>query len=455
MTGRRAILRKAPIWRAILRTTPMRLTLRLALVFTLISIAGFGATWWLADREFREAVEETLEQRIESLAGAGDADAIARAVFDAARRADGEHMILRYDRGALSIGNYRGPLPEGRLREALLEDDDNDVEGSYLLLTEQARGGLLTAGQEASALRNLREAFLQVLVFTLLPTILLAALGGVVMARRAARRSAAIDEALARLTGGDLSARVAQVPGPPDDLTRIGAGLDRLAAAQEASVSALKQVSADIAHDLKTPIQRLSVLLEQAAARAPEIAELDKARTEAEGIVATFHALLRIAQIEGGSPRARFAPVDLGALARTLAEVYEPAAEESGRRLALTLRDAAWVQGDRTLLGQVLANLIENALRHGAGPVELTVEGATITIADHGPGIPQAEREPVLRRLYRLDRSRSTPGNGLGLAMVDAVVKLHQGQLELHDNQPGLKVTVRLERGKPPASGVA
>ncbi|WP_323715932.1 sensor histidine kinase [Paracoccus aminovorans] len=449
MTGWREILRKAPNWRAILRTTPMRLTLRLVVIFTVISIAGFAATWWLADKEFREAVEETLERRIESLADAGDADDIARAVFDAAGRSDGEHMILRYDRGALSIGNYRGPLPEGRLREAMLEDDDNDVEGSYLLLTEKVEGGLLTAGQEASALRNLREVFWRVLVFTLLPTILLAALGGVVMARRAARRSAAIDEALARLTAGDLSARVTQMPGPPDDLARIGAGLDRLAAAQQASVSALKQVSADIAHDLKTPVQRLSVLLEQAAARAPEIAELDKARAEAEGIVVTFQALLRIAQIEGGSPRARFAPVDLGALARTMAELYEPAAEESGRSLILMVRDAAWVQGDRTLLGQVLAKLIENALRHGAGPVEVTVEGAMITVADHGPGIPDDERQAVLRRLYRLDRSRTTPGNGLGLAMVDAVVKLHDGKLELGNNAPGLKVVVTLKSASP------
>ena len=434
-------------WREILRTTPMRLTLRLVAVFTAISIAGFGATWWLADKEFREATGEALEQRIESLSHAGDADDIARAVADAAGRSDGEHMILRYDRGVLSIGNYRGPLPGGELREAVLKDDDYDVEGSYLLLTERVEGGLLTAGQDASALHDLREVFWRVLVFTLLPTILLAALGGVILARRAARRSAAIGAALARLTGGDLSARVAQVPGPPDDLARIGAGLDRLAAAQEASVSALRQVSADIAHDLKTPVQRLSVLLEQAAARAPEIEELDKARAEAEGIVATFHALLRIAQIEGGSPRARFAPVDLGALARTMAELYEPAAEENGRRLILTVRDAAWVNGDRTLLGQVLANLIENALRHSAsGPVELTVEGPEITVADHGPGIPEAEREAVLRRLYRLDHSRTTPGNGLGLAMVDAIVKLHHGRLELGDNDPGLKVVVRMER---------
>ena len=427
----------------------MRLTLRLAAVFTVISIAGFAATWWLADKEFRDSIEDALEQRIESLSGAGDADAIARAVFDAARRTDGEHMILRYDRGILSVGNYRGPLPEGKLREAVLEDDENDVEGSYLLLSERAEGGLLTAGQEASTLRNLREVFWRVLVFTLLPTILLAALGGVIFARRAARRSAAIDEALARLTAGDLSARVVQVPGPSDDLARVGAGLDRLAQAQEASVSALKQVSADIAHDLKTPVQRLSVLLEQAAARAPGMEELDKARAEAEGIVATFHALLRIAQIEGGSPRARFAPVDLGALARTMAELYEPAAEENGRSLILTVRDTARVRGDRTLLGQVLANLIENALRHSvAGPVELTVEGTVITVADHGPGILEAERDAVLRRLYRLDRSRSTPGNGLGLAMVDAIVKLHHGRLELGDNGPGLKVVIRLDAEK-------
>ena len=164
------------------------------------------------------------------------------------------------------------------------------------------------------------------------------------------------------------------------------------------------------------------------------------------GIVSTFEALLRIAQIEGGGPRARFAPVDLGALATTMAELYDPAAEESGHHLRVTLTAPATVQGDRTLLGQLIANLIENALRHSpaGGTVSLAVEGARLTLADTGPGIPPEEREAVLRRLYRLDRSRSTPGSGLGLSLVEAVVKLHGGTLALQDNAPGLRVVIDL-----------
>lgn len=156
-----------------------------------------------------------------------------------------------------------------------------------------------------------------------------------------------------------------------------------------------------------------------------------------------FDALLRIAQIEGGKPRAHFAPVDLERIARTMAELYEPAAEESGHRLSLTLRNPATVSGDRTLIGQAMANLIENALRHSPpGPIALDVQGASITVADHGPGIPAEEREAVRRRLYRLDRSRSTPGNGL--ALVDAIATLHGGRLVLADNHPGLRISVDL-----------
>ena len=168
-----------------------------------------------------------------------------------------------------------------------------------------------------------------------------------------------------------------------------------------------------------------------------------RAAAEADGIVATFQALLQIAQIEGGSPRARFSPVDLGPLAQTMTELYEPAATETGHALTLTLRNPATISGERTLLGQVVANLIENALRHSPpGPVALTIDGATITVADRGPGIPAAERDTVLRRLYRLETSRSTPGSGLGLALVDAIVKLHGGTLTLADNAPGLRVSV-------------
>lgn len=429
-------------WLEVLRTTPMRLTLRLVALFLAISLLTFGATWWLANNALLDAAETQLELQIDALSASDRPEDIARAVRAAAAQADADHLILRYDGPQGAVGNYLGSLPRDKLAEVRLRDDAEDIDGSYILMRKEVAGGRLTVGQDADAFDDLREVFLQVLTSTLLPTALLVLGGGVVFALRSARRLTAIEGTLERLAGGDLAARLPALPGAPDDLTRVGLGIDRLAAAQEASVSALRQVSADIAHDLKTPIQRLAVLLDQARDQAPELTVLDRAATEVDGIVATFQALLQIAQIEGGSPRARFTGVDLGTLAQTITELYEPAALETGHDLTLALHAPATIRGERTLLGQVIANLIENALRHSPpGPVSLTVDGAAITVADRGPGIPATEQQDVLRRLYRLERSRSTPGSGLGLALVDAIVKLHGGTLKLSDNAPGLRVT--------------
>lgn len=217
---------------------------------------------------------------------------------------------------------------------------------------------------------------------------------------------------------------------------------------------AIRQVSSDIAHDLKTPIQRVSVYLNDLSERdgldGPSAELLDKAKGELEGIVSVFHSLLQIAQIETGSPKAGFALVDLRDVCETICELYEPSAAGSGHRLdfeAPTECDFK-VHGDRGLLGQVLANLIENALRHTPGGTRIAVAlsrsgpAVTMAVADTGPGVPEAERDLVLRRLYRMDRSRSSPGAGLGLSLVNSIVALHGAKLQLMDNGPGLRVVL-------------
>ena len=432
-------------WREMRRSTPMRLTLRLVALFAAISLLSFAATWWMAGQTLLDAAEATLEQQIEALAATDDPETIARAVARAAAQADGDDLILRYDGPRGSSGNYAGPLPGGKLRLAELQDPDHDIDGLYVLRSKPVAGGVLTVGQDGEAFEELRETLITVLAYTLLPTVALALAGGIWIARRSARRLAAIETTLARLTAGDLTARLPALPGPRDDLTRLGAGIDRLAEAQEISVAALRQATSDIAHDLKTPIQRLALLIGDARAQAPDLAPLVQAEAEIAGIGAIFDALLRISQIEGGGARAHFAPVDLGALAQLMTELFTPAAEEGGHALTLELHQPATVSGDRTLLGQALANLIENALRHSPpGAVTIRVEHASLSVADHGPGIPAQERDAVLRRLYRLERSRTTPGSGLGLALVEAIARLHHGRLELFDNAPGLCVRLTL-----------
>lgn len=181
---------------------------------------------------------------------------------------------------------------------------------------------------------------------------------------------------------------------------------------------------------------------------------MTRAGQETDGIVATFQSLLQIAQIEGGSPKARFKPVDLSQLAATFVEVYEPAADESGHQLSVVDMSTdmtagtggVMVNGEKGLLGQVLANLIENALRHtpAGTPIDVSVArvGAEVvlSVADSGAGIPAQERENVLRRLYRLEQSRTTSGSGLGLSLVAVIAELHEARLELDSNAPGLVV---------------
>ncbi|MCA0273819.1 MAG: HAMP domain-containing histidine kinase [Proteobacteria bacterium] len=230
-----------------------------------------------------------------------------------------------------------------------------------------------------------------------------------------------------------------------------------MALAQEQSVATLRQVSADIAHDLKTPVQRIAVLMEslrdRVAEGSPESDLVEQAVSEADRAVGVFQSLLQIAQIEGGSPKGRFQKVDLSAVVATFADIYGPAAEDSGHILTFDQQGSGpiFVRGDKDLLGQVVANLIENGLRHTpvGATIRLSLEDdgrlVTFSVADNGPGVPEAEREFVLRRLYRLERSRTSPGNGLGLAMVAAIADLHDARLVLSDNAPGLVVTLTFD----------
>jgi signal transduction histidine kinase len=221
-------------------------------------------------------------------------------------------------------------------------------------------------------------------------------------------------------------------------------------------VEAMRQVSADIAHELRTPLNRLRIHIEQAARNAavsaPVEDDLAAAIAQSETIDQTFSALLRIAQIEAGARREKFAPVDLAALLGDIGDVYSEVAEDAGQTLLCDMAGAAWVMGDKELLTQTFANLIENAIRHcqtgNAITCKVRAEGNRVTasVADTGPGIPLAERELVLRRLYRLEKSRTTEGTGLGLSLVKAVADLHGAELALADAMPGLRVELQFAR---------
>ena len=439
-----------------IRSTPLRLTVILLLIFTVASLGCFATAYGVVRANLTAAILADLRQTVATFRQETDPAELTERLTEPVIATDPVFRILHYlpDQGpAISNAGTIAPISGTVILSGdELGDGRAELAESYLALSTRVGDGQLIVGQSRDAIIEMGEIFTAVVLIGLLPALLIAGGAGFWIARRAQARIGAVQHALTAITGGQTSARVAGVEGLQDDLSGIGQAVNAMATAQESLIDAMRQVSTDIAHDLKTPIQRVSVLLDRLS-RGPALADaqadlLLQAQDETARIARTFQALLQLAQIEGGAARDRLVPVDLADVARDVVEFLDVDAEAQGLRLHADLAARACVTGDRQLLSQLLVNLVQNAMLHGAagGSVHVTLTndgtGTTLTVADRGPGIPAAERDKVLRRLYRLDRSRTTPGNGLGLAMVKAVCDLHAARLILEDNAPGLAVRV-------------
>jgi signal transduction histidine kinase len=249
---------------------------------------------------------------------------------------------------------------------------------------------------------------------------------------------------------GDLSRRIS-IDTNWDDLSNLAQVLNGFLARVESLMDGIREVSNNIAHDLRTPLTHLRNQIEELKSKAATDADIDALLAESDQILAIFHSLLRIANIEKSKRHQAFEDVNLSALLQDVAELYEPVAEEKNIRLMLRQEDRKIIKGDRHLLFQMLANILGNAIKFSPPDGEVSVKinddksGVSILIDDHGPGISASEKEAVFRRFYRGDASRSTEGNGLGLSLVKAIVDLHQGSIALEDNHPGLRVRVTLQ----------
>ncbi len=432
----------------------------MALVFLAANVAAFLAAYVLSEQEMEHhlragLLEELAELR--TIAAAGGAPALeaeirARA---AAARAEGPVYVLWPAVGTgPAIGNARlaGPFVGWRaLDEAAVEPlAPLDAADSYLAIGAEVAGRPLVLARSTEARDEVIEIFAQALLAGLAASTLLAVAGMLWVLRRTEARITAIGATLDAVAGGDLERRV-PVGADHDDIGRIALAINAMLDRLSENVDSLRQVSADIAHDLRTPLTRLRATLDRLQ-DGPDVEVLDDARAQIDAINACFQALLRIAQIEGGSPRARFRSVDLAELCMTVADLFQPAAEDEGRdfRVDVPADGPLLVEGDRDLLAQMLSNLLENALRHAPPPAGIRLmlaereRSVEITVADEGPGIPVEERDKVFRRLYRLEASRTTEGSGLGLSLVAAVVKLHRGAIRLEDGGRGLRAIVRL-----------
>ncbi|WP_099827663.1 sensor histidine kinase [Oceaniglobus indicus] len=443
-----------------IRSTPLRLTLILLAIFAVAAIGCLGVAYGVTRAHIDAAIEADLEQTLDDYRAIRDSDALMDRLAAAVSNTDPEVRILHFLPGhgdpISNVDDFppvRGPTIVAK--DAVAADDDDDLADSYLALGEQVGRGWLVVAQSREQVIEMGEIFVSVLLMGVLPALLIAGAAGAWIAHTARRRIDDIETTLRELTGGTLSARVGGIEGRADDLSGIGHSVNQMASAQEALISSMRQISADIAHDLKTPIQRVAVVLDRMRTRTVlsdgQEPLLDRALDETDRIVRTFQALLQLAQIEGGAVRDRFRPTDLADVARDVVDLLGLDAEEQGFDLTIAAPTdrSATIMGDRQLLSQLITNLIQNALTHvpGGGPVTIVITAApgdvTLTVSDRGPGIPPEERDKVLRRLYRLEQSRTTEGNGLGLSLVSAIANLHRATLTLDDNAPGLTVRVR------------
>lgn len=443
--------------------------LRAALLTAALSLLAFAAVGAVAYqfmqsellREQDQALRETFTvftRAYENGEGRGDFIDTLRAYVRAAPQHRRLYRAQVADSGRLLAGNFtpRTPLPQGwsaRSGTALGLETDT----AYRLLTGRVHDVTLTVGVSQQSVDTLESLALQGFSSALLVLALIAFGGGGWLGVRAQRRLDAIGRTMDRVAAGDLSARVPE-RGRGDDIDRLAIQLNQALGRLQATVEGIRQVSVDIAHDLKTPLGRLKIRLldaQESQARGEDAGvALAAALTQADHLNAVFEALLRIARLESGARQARFDCVDLNEVLSFAHEIYAEVAVDAGMSLTLNTSAAqADVRGDRELLVQLVANLIENTLRHcPAGTrIELGIaaegEALTLTVRDDGPGIPAAERERVLRRFYRLDKSRSRPGSGLGLSLVKAIAGFHGAELKLDDARPGLRVSMRFGPG--------
>ena len=316
-----------------------------------------------------------------------------------------------------------------------------------------ADGLYLFVGRDTARIAAVRTRILQAFAWLAGATLILASLGGIVFSVQFLRRIDAITQTCNAIVAGRFNDRI-PLRGSNDELDRLASAINTMLDRIAALLENLRQVSSDVAHDLRTPLTHLRQRLEHAHVASATVddysAAVSRAIADTDELLRVFTALLRISQIEAGTRVAAFSVLSLSDLLNRIYEMYRPVAEDHGHVLQRDIRAAVNVRGDSELLTQLFVNLVENALRHTpAGTsiviaLDVSADAAIARVCDSGPGIDVEEREKVFRRFYRVTTSRTTPGNGLGLALVAAIAKLHQARVELSDNSPGLCVSIGL-----------
>jgi len=439
---------------ALRRSIAVRLAALFFLLFAGAIGAAFAASYWFVRAEIVSRMRADLVARADAIVSRLRTQSPEIALSSET----GRRVAAVFDASGALVAGQPGLSPVVGWREIAagplhLDEEPEQESESVLRYGRRVGERILVVGEGMHIAEDTGEALLGGLLSSLAFVALAGCAGAALIAWRVDRRVRRTEEALASYAGGAMSTRL-PLTGSGDELDRmalaVNAVLDRVAAL----IETIRQVTTDAAHDLKTPITRLRHRLAEAenSPNADVKSIISAAAADAEQIVATFDALLRIAQVEAGARRARFDLVDLSDVLETVADAYGPDLEQAGQHIETAVAPGLHITGDRDLLVQAFANLVENAIRHAGCGARVSVaaeargSSAQLVVSDSGPGIPEADRARVLQRFVRLEASRSTPGTGLGLTLVKAVADLHGAALSLSDNRPGLRVTIRFAK---------
>ncbi|MDB5569050.1 MAG: two-component sensor histidine kinase [Hyphomicrobiales bacterium] len=456
------------------RTTAFKLSIVYLVLFSIG--AGVVMTWvgWNVRRLVDEQIGATVEAEINGLSEQYAQGGIRRLVDVVERRVrqPGASLYLVTNFQGQSIAGNIIALPPEVLRQPGVRETsyermgEANVDRRALARIFVLPGGFrLLVGRDLEDRETLRRVMGGALLTSLFWLIVIGTLGGLFVARRVLNRVEGINDSARAIMQGDLAQRL-PLAGANDELDRLAINLNAMLERIQELMTGVREVSDNIAHDLKTPLTRLRNRAEEALRTSGSTedyrAALEKMIEESDQLIRIFNALLMIARLEAGAERGNLIVFDMAEAARDVADLYEPVAEDEGVDLTLEADEGCNVRGSRELIGQALANLIDNALKYGApdmpgarSQVRIEVRrvgsGVEMSVADHGPGIAAEDRERVLGRFVRLEGARTRPGSGLGLSLAAAVARLHNGAIRIEDNQPGLRVVIAM----PAAAGEA
>jgi signal transduction histidine kinase len=462
----------------LVRTTAFRLTLAYLFLFALFAASLLGYFAWNTRRLITEQITGTVNAETGEISDIFGRRGLRGLVFTIENRAlrPGANLYLVTTPAGQAIAGNIGSLAPGVMAmsgwsEAAyrrLDDQDTADHSALVRVTELSSGFRLLIGRDLDERRRLFGIVAKAAQWSVLIVVVLGLGGGIFVARRVLRRIDAMTGTTQRIMAGDLSGRL-PVGRSGDELDRLAENLNAMLERIEALMMGLKEVSDNIAHDLKTPLTRLRNRAEEALAKSGSETEyrsaLERTIEESDGLIRTFNALLMIARAESGQARDNMDDFDAADVANGIHELYEPLAEDDGMTLRVKTVSAP-LHGNRELISQALANLVENAIKYGkpvsaasppgadtvagSGTKEILIEArcegdhVLLSVTDHGPGIPESDRKHAVERFVRLEASRTQPGSGLGLSLAAAVATLHGGDLKLSDAEPGLRATLTI-----------